>query len=315
MKPDHKLFVAIPFDSATLSLYDRALTHIRRDFPNLTTVIGNQEVGPSPKYANIASFRSQNRELTNQFVAQIRNADIIVADLTHNNPNVHVELGIALLQNKNILRVTGRSLTELGFDIRNLEVRTYKTENDLTKILSDYLKTFFTIKQLTLLKRHGSLYFRELTPLGLKAAKLSGFDIQSNLPRRYLLRDGAIRATFKFRNTLSPEDWFGVYFRSGVSPLLGSHLVYVRRNGSIELAMYPGPQVLDRFSIGRALSDKETLTLDFENDYVEMRVGKASFSSRKLYHQVAGKAGFASWQADVDVSSAEMISRDTIEWS
>ena len=55
----------------------------------------------------------------------------MIADLTNNNPNVHVELGIALMQNKNILRVTGRSLSEVGFDIRQLELRPYGDEETL----------------------------------------------------------------------------------------------------------------------------------------------------------------------------------------
>ena len=43
-----------------------------------------------------------NTELYKQFVSEIYKADIIIADLTHNNPNVHVELGIALQMNKNM---------------------------------------------------------------------------------------------------------------------------------------------------------------------------------------------------------------------
>lgn len=102
MKAGYKLFFAIPFDSATKNLYDRICRRIRKRYPAVTAVIGNQIVGPSPEYSDFASFKAQNRELTSQFVAQITEADIVIADLTHNNPNVHVELGIALMENKNI---------------------------------------------------------------------------------------------------------------------------------------------------------------------------------------------------------------------
>jgi nucleoside 2-deoxyribosyltransferase len=131
MKKTHKIFFAIPFDAATLNQYERIRKKLEKPYPTVTSVIGNKEVGPSPQYSDIASFKNQNRELTEQFAYQIRDADIVVADLTHNNPNVHVELGIALTQNKNVLRVTGRSVTELGFDIRNLDVFVYKTEAEL----------------------------------------------------------------------------------------------------------------------------------------------------------------------------------------
>ena len=133
MKIGHKLFFAIPFDSATKNLYDRVCKKIRKRYPDVTTVIGNQEVGPSPEYSDFASLKAQNRELTRQFVTQIMDADIIIADLTHNNPNVHVELGIALTENKNILRVTGRSASELGFDIRNLEVHLTRMRPNLLR--------------------------------------------------------------------------------------------------------------------------------------------------------------------------------------
>jgi hypothetical protein len=126
-KRSHRIFFAIAFDSATKQLYERVAKGLRQRYKALSTIIGTEEVGASPSYSSIATFKAQNRELTDQFVSQIRDADVAVADLTHNNPNVHVELGIALFQNKNILRVVGRSLTELGFDIRNLEVRRYSS--------------------------------------------------------------------------------------------------------------------------------------------------------------------------------------------
>ena len=95
MKKKHKLFFAIPFDSASKHLYERVCEKIREQYPALTTVTGNKEVGPCQRLSDIASFKAQNQELTEQFVAQIQESDIVIADLTHNNPNVHVELGIA----------------------------------------------------------------------------------------------------------------------------------------------------------------------------------------------------------------------------
>ena len=157
MKRSHKIFFAIPFDSATTQLYRRVTKRLRQRYKEVKTVIGNEEVGPSVSYSSIATFKAQNRELTEQFVAQIRDADIVVADLTHNNPNVHVELGIALFENKNILRVVGRPVTELGFDIRNFEVYRYTSEVDLSKKLADYLKTFFRIKRLPMSKKFPAL--------------------------------------------------------------------------------------------------------------------------------------------------------------
>ncbi|MBE9569604.1 MAG: hypothetical protein IMF11_03195, partial [Proteobacteria bacterium] len=197
MKTRHKLFFAIPFDSATKNLYDRICRNIRKRYPEITTVIGNEEVGPSPEYSDFASFKTQNRELTRQFVTQIMDADIVIADLTHNNPNVHVELGIALTENKNILRVTGRSVSELGFDIRNLEVFHYKSKAELAKKIMAYLDTFLKIKRIPISKEFMPLYCEEpVVPLQLRARQ-TGLDIQSNCPPDFLIRDGAVQVDFE----------------------------------------------------------------------------------------------------------------------
>lgn len=310
MKTYHKVFFAIPFDSATKNLYERVCRAIRTRYSTVTGVIGNQEIGPSPKYSDIASFKSQNRELTKQFVGQIQDADVVIADLTHNNPN---ELGIALMENKNILRVTGRPISELGFDIRNLEVFQYKNTRQLTNKIINYLDLFFKIKQLAISKTHGSLYCQEPIPIQLSAIS-RGFDMQSNCPGDFVMRDGAVRIEFEILKAKSPEDWFGIYFRAVASPLMGSHLLYVRQNGAIELAVYPGPNILKTVTTNRLISGKQVLSIEFENNHLDVRMGRAKLKYDKLTHQAVGRVLSAAWKADVNVYSAEMICRDTIDW-
>ena len=314
MKTGHKLFFAIPFDSATKNLYDRICRKIRKRYPEVTTVIGNQEVGPSPEYSDFASFKAQNRELTRQFVAQIMGADIVIADLTHNNPNVHVELGIALTENKNILRVTGRSVSELGFDIRNLEVRQYKNEAELAKTIMAYLDTFLKIKKIPISKGLAPLYCEEpVVPLQLRARQI-GLDIQSNCPPDFLIRDGAVQVDFEILHANTPDDWFGIYFRAGPNPIMGSHLVYVRQSGMIEIAVYPGPHVIETLSTGRPIAGRQSMLIEFENNQIELQMGNEQLRTDKLSHQTVGRVLQAAWYADVDVHSAQMICRDTIEW-
>lgn len=316
MTPSHKIFFAIPFDKATKAMYERIASTVRNEFPTVTTVIGKDEVGPSPAYSGIKSFRAQNVKLMDQFVAQIRDADIVVADLSHNNPNVHVELGVALTQNKNILRVTGRPHTELGFDIRDLEVHAYGDEEDLKKRLVRYLTTFLEIKTLTLSAEHGDLYYRLPEPIELKALDPRvQFATVSPAPPSYVIRDGAVRATFEILRTQSVQDWFGIYIRSGDSPLLGGHLVYVRQNGSVELGVYPGPRIIEKFQLPSSIVGKQTLLIEFENDKLAIEIGGLRFESDKLWYQSAGRIAFAAWQADVILHAAEAISRDTIEWA
>jgi len=314
MKRSHKIFFAIPFDSATTQLYRRVTKRLRQRYKEVKTVIGNEEVGPSASYSSIATFKAQNRELTEQFVAQIRDADIVVADLTHNNPNVHVELGIALFENKNILRVVGRPVTELDFDIRNFEVYRYTSEVDLSKKLADYLKTFFRIKRLPMSKKFPALYSSQ-GPRKLEAAKPYQVTLQASTGSASLIRDGAVKARFKFLKTVNAKNWFGVYFRAAESePFLRSQLAYVRENGAIEVVTYPGPVVFERFSLGRPISAEETILIEFENNYLDVRIGKKRFETTRLSVQNVGKIFFAAWQADVDFLGAETICRDTLEF-
>jgi hypothetical protein len=282
-------------------------------------VIGNKQVSPSPQYSDFASFKAQNRELTEQFVTQIMDADVVIADLTHNNPNVHVELGIALTENKNILRLSGRSVSELGFDIRNLEVRQYKNEAELAKTITDYLDTFFKIKQLPISKEGGPLYWEEpVVPIQLRARDKKGdLDIQSNC-HNLLIRDGAVQVDFEILSARRPDDWFGIYFRAGASQLLGSHLAYVRQNGMVEIAVYPGPRVIAKsrelYDRSQAITGKHSLLIQFENNELELQMGKIQLRTKKLSHQTAGRVWLAAYHADVDVYSAQLICRDTIDW-
>ncbi len=320
MKKEHKLFFAIPFDSASKDLYGRVKKKIQERYPALTIVIGDKEVGPCQRLSDIASFKAQNQELTEQFVAQIQESDIVIADLTHNNPNVHVELGIALMQSKNILRVTGRSLTELGFDIRGLKMWKYDCEEQLENIITDYLKTFFEIKQLSISSEHGNLYWKQSKKMepgrGPPVGQKNRFMYKSIRPDNYVMRDGAVRVVFETLKEHDPGDnWFGVFFRAGVSvsPWMGSHLVFVRPNGRIELAICPGPRILEQKSTDAKTKGEQTLLIEFENNQLNVELdNKLYIQTDKLVHQAVGRVLVAAWNANVDVHSAEMICRDTI---
>lgn len=315
MKESHKLFFAIPFDAATKKLYERICDRIRQRYPGITTVIGNQEVGPSPEYSEFGSFKAQNRELSRQFVAQIIEADIIIADLTHNNPNVHVELGIALMENKNILRVTGRTASELGFDIRNLHVYAYQDEEQLAGKIEKYLDTFFKIKKLPISPEYDALYCEEpIIPLELRAFENPGLRFESNCSPDFKIRDGAVRVEFELLETRTPNDWFGVFFRSGDSPTLSSNLVYVRKNGMVEIAVFPGPHVIERLSSGQQISGKQVLEIEFENNQLELQMGPVHLQTERLSHQTTGRILPAVHDANANVHALQMICRDTIEW-
>jgi len=329
MKTEHKIFLAIPFDSATRALYRNISDRIRELYDKVTVVTASAQAGPSEAYSKIATFKLQNRELHKQFVSQITDSDIVIADLTHNNPNVHIELGIALVQNKNILRVSGRSVKELGFDIQNLEVLLYKDEKGLREKIEAYLETFFSIKQLPLSPEAGPLYYREpMFPRDLKAfdteTKKRGIDVYSVVPEQFpLIRDGAVRVDFEIRDGGRMDDWFGVFFRADPSTgkdshiHVGSYLGYARRDGRIEVVSYPGTKNLAKpTGDTQPLSGKHTLGVEFENDQVTVQLDDSlRVEAKNLSRQKAGRILLAALGTNVKVYSAEVVCRDTIEWT
>src|SRR5574340_813095 len=122
----YRVFVAIPFDSAMLQMYQKILRELQKNFDTFFIFsFGSKSTIPENKFLKMELFKDQNNDLLEQFYYRINASDIIIADLTNNNPNVHVELGIALTLNKNIFRVSGRDLNELGSDVKGYDTFKY----------------------------------------------------------------------------------------------------------------------------------------------------------------------------------------------
>ena len=97
--------------------------------------------------------------------------------------------------------------------------------------------------------------------------------------------------------------------------MMGSHLAYVRQNGMIEIAVYPGPRVIETLCSGLSIAGRQSMLIEFENNQFAMQIGDKELRTDKLSHQAAGRVFQAAWYADVNVHSAQMICRDTIEWN
>ena len=79
--------------------------------------------------------------ITEKILSSIRCAEYIVADLTHERPNVYYELGYAHAFGKKTI-LTAREGTELHFDVRNYQVIFYSSRAQLEKLLKGRLLQF-----------------------------------------------------------------------------------------------------------------------------------------------------------------------------
>ncbi len=325
MKKEHKIFFAIPFDTLTKNTYDRVSETLRSYFKKkghiLVTIIGNEQIGSSPAFSNLMSFRAQNTDLQRQFLKEISGADVIIADLTNNNPNVHVELGVALTLNKNILRVTGRSIEELGFDIQNLQAHAYKTEDQLFDQIVRYLEVFFTIKKLSFSEKYKPLYKKVSTTIMLpdKNEQVTPGALWTFPIKEYSFRDGAIRFESEFIDSLNSDAWLGVYFRADEHFLFSSYLLYLRKNGTVELAEYNSYSktnftvIYKKQFFPAGMSGKINVSLGIENDQFEVTINRKGLRANQLQQQNKGKFIFATYEARASFDKIELIDRDTID--
>jgi hypothetical protein len=325
LRDSYKLFFAIPFDAATRSIYDDyVIPQLRSQYSGkLVCVVGNKQVGESQEYDEIETFKMQNSGLFTHFVTQIRNADIVIADLTDNNPNVHLELGIALSYNKNILRVTRKSYESLGFDVRDYEVEQYKTGGNLLEKIASYLDLYFKIKNLDFSHTNSTFYYsypdkQFLNCWNQSAEKeniISG--LQPGLSLRntdFQMRDGKIRVDFCLTDQLTDDDWFGIYLRVGDLGInYGSILLYIRKNGSMEIVTYPLAKVLKTTNLEHRLSEAKTLLVEIEGDSINANLGDVNLQHTGLQIQSPGFIKLATYRSNAEYWNLQIVCHDTIE--
>jgi len=324
LKDLYKIFFAIPFDAETRSIYDTVIRQLQDAYPRkLVCVVGNKQIGWSRQYDDVETFKMQNSELFKHFVSQIRDADVIVADLTDNNPNVHVELGIALTYNKNILRVTRQSFERLGFDVRNYEVDQYQNQEDLLNGIKRYLELFFKIKDLNFTTENSLLYysfsdFRFLRCWNSEEEKRkiieSRFFSRSLEDSKFKMRDGKVRVDFEMLDQGDADDWFGIHIRVGsMGFIYSSILAYVRKNGKVEIAIYPGTRIVKEAQLPTELLGLKTLIIEIEGDFIRVDIDNVRLDYKGLDIQSSGSVIFASHRSNTKYGNVQIVCRDTIE--
>src|SRR5260221_14271176 len=113
------IFFAYPWDSLTANIYTNEIIpdiHQRYKSIKWNVRVGASSFTLPPTLGKIEEFRNQNKQLFEIFAKNIQLSDVFIADITTFNPNVLMELGIAIKHNKNVLIVSGISNDKLPFD-------------------------------------------------------------------------------------------------------------------------------------------------------------------------------------------------------
>jgi hypothetical protein len=315
IQSSYRVFFAFPFDPAIRPMYERMMAHLKAKYKDrFQFLFGNSSIiEPCPPFMKYEMFKKQNTDLLNQFLSNIESCDVVVADLTYNNPNVHVELGIAISLKKNILRVSGRTLTKIGSDVRGYEIHNYSTEGDLEKRVENYLEQYISIKELPLTREAGPFYI-------LSFPEDKDLKQGEYIPTKAAFRDGAVKVKFRFKNAESGVDWFGIFFRqTHASPWLGGYLLYVRKNRSLELVDLPNVGLLKKKDYGE-IGLETTHTIQFAVDGSRFRAcldDKVDdcLETDNLKFQSYGYFGLYCFKTEVTFSSVESVCRDTIGFS
>ena len=84
-------------------------------------------------------------QIIDQIWQQLRRAEIVVADLTHSNPNVYYEVGLAHALGKQIIFVT-QDRDKLPFDVSTSRCIRYE-ENNLAHLREELEKAFAAVPQ------------------------------------------------------------------------------------------------------------------------------------------------------------------------
>lgn len=103
----HNVFVIMPFREDFVALFDELKDYFSEDY----------------EFVNAGDIDNQ-QNILKDIVKGISSSEVVIADLTGNNPNVFYELGLAHAMNKKVIIIT-QDIDELPFDIKSYRVSSY----------------------------------------------------------------------------------------------------------------------------------------------------------------------------------------------
>ena len=229
------MFAAFKWDVHLLNTYENIFKSIQSKHKNLAFKYGFNILPSEKKSLGIAEFINRNRQMYDIFVEAIKSSDIFIADITGHNPNVMLELGIAMKLNKNILILREKGSKEkFPFNIQSVQIQQYGSVAELEKIISEFIDIYSRIRNQTF-----------NNPLQERYTKIDKIDLVN--PRNFILhpkfpkRVKNLRMRFKytFSDHVHTADWVGIHLRTLGPERNNSELIYSRVNGELESLSWP----------------------------------------------------------------------------
>lgn len=281
-KKDKKIFGAFQWNAYVLSMYEDIFTEINKNY-GWKIQYGARHIlsidktwKKSIKPQDIEEFINRNKQLYDTFVDGISSCDLFIADITNNNPNVLLELGIAIQQNKNILIVTSQDVKDLPFDIRGFEAKKYASKKELKELIIKEIEMYKIIKDQNF--DVGKFIPTKKYVLSNKGILTNNNPLQiPNIPKLKNLR---IKINFRFVFSTNHDfDWFGVHLRTQGPSRYDTELILVRYSGKTRSLTWPekrpefdGKQIKnfkpEKFNSLEILIDENKITAWVENELV-----------------------------------------------
>jgi len=239
-QPKDSVFSAFKWDVHLLSTYETIFKSLqsKKEYSNLTFKYGSKVLPNEEKSFGVPEFINRNKQLYEIFVEGIESSDIFVADITGQNPNVMLELGIAMKLNKNILILKQKNEDEkFPFDIQGVHIQEYATVKELEKHIFEFIEMFSKIRNQTFddyLQDHYVKVDKIELATGPGGAT---FTTDPRLPSK--IRNLRIRFSFEFLDHVSKQDWIGVHLRTQGPGRDNSELIYSRVNDQLEVLPWP----------------------------------------------------------------------------
>ncbi len=185
------------------------------------------------KTKDIKEFINRNKQLYDIFVDGIRSCDLFIADITNHNPNVMLELGVAIQLDKNILIVTSQKVNDLPFDIRGFEAKTYHSKDELQKLIEREIEIYTAIKEQNF---DSKKIINKYEPSSGGVVTNKNY-LRIDVPKLKNLR---MKVDFRFLYSTNHKwDWFGVHLRSQGPLAVLSELALVRYTGETRSVTWP----------------------------------------------------------------------------